>query len=386
MALHQLRCQAGLSLRALGQAAHYDFSRISRVERGEHLIDPRYVPALDSALGAGGLLSFLRSLIPDMPPDDETPTAACGLSILAPCRLDVGDGDTVSLQLRTPDGRTVRVRLSRRDVGKLLAGGALQAMLPAGVSDVDAAGRVSKALDQPRRVDPEILDYFRTLLAEHFTADKMLGPRQMLGPVLGQINILDELRRHARPGTTEPTLRLLAQYAEFAGWLHQDAGNTSAAMRWSDQASQWAQAAGDYQLVAYMLVRKSNIALLDADAIDVIDLATAARKVPGAVSPKLHALAAQQEARGWALHGDAYQFRHQLDIAANLLRDQSGDVDATAPVYLRHYDLNTLQEQSASGYRACGHAVTAVTILEQQIATTPEHLHRDRGHQLAKTR
>lgn len=202
--------------------------------------------------------------------------------------------------------------------------------------------------------------------------------------MLAQIQVLDELRRHARPGTTEPTLRLLAQYAEFAGWLHQDAGNTTAAMHWTNYASQWAQAIGDYQMVAYMLVRKSNIALLDGDTFDVIDLAAAARKVPGPVSPKLHALAAQQEARGWVLHRDASQFQHRLDIAASLLRDHPGDVDATAPVYLHHYDLDILQEQSASGYRACGQAETAVTILERQIAATPEYLHRDLGHQLAK--
>jgi len=64
-------------------------------------------------------------------------------------------------------------------------------------------------------------------------------------------------------------------------------------------------------MVAYMLVRRSNIALLDDDAINVVDLA-AARKVPGPISPKLHALAAQQEARGWAMHGDADGFRHHL--------------------------------------------------------------------------
>ncbi|GAB1639625.1 hypothetical protein [Krasilnikovia sp. MM14-A1259] len=46
--------------------------------------------------------------------------------------------------------------------------------------------------------------------------------------------------------------------------------------------------------------------------------------------------------------------------------------------------LATLDEQSASGYRACGHAETAVNILERQIAATPAHLHRDNGHQLAK--
>src|SRR5690606_538934 len=174
---------------------------------------------------------------------------------------------------------------------------------------LDQAERVSKALQQPRRVDPEVLDYFRRLLNEHFTADKMLGPRQLLGPVLAQIQVLDGLRRHAPPRTAEPLLRLLAQYAEFAGWLHQDAGDTTAAMYWSDRATEWAQAVGDYQMVAYLLVRQSNIALLNDDATTVVELAAAARRVPGPISPKLVALGSQQEARGWALLGDADKFR-----------------------------------------------------------------------------
>lgn len=155
-------------------------------------------------------------------------------------------------------------------------------------------------------------------------------------------------------------------------------------MFWSDRASQWAQAVGDYQMIAYMLVRKSNIALADEDAVNVVDLAAAARKVPGRLSPKLHALAAQQEARGWALAGEPDEFRHQLDTAADLLREHPDDVDETAPVYLHHYDLDTLEEQSASGYRACGHAETAVAILERKLAATPDHMQRDQGHQLAK--
>ncbi|MFV2109316.1 XRE family transcriptional regulator [Micromonospora sp. LOL_015] len=224
-----------------------------------------------------------------------------------------------------------------------------------------------------------MLDYFHTLLEQHFTADKMLGPRQLLGPVLAQIQVLDELRRHTRPGTTEPTLRLLAQYAEFAGWLHQDAGDTAAAMWWSHRASEWAQAVGDYQMVAYMLIRKSNIALADADPVGVVDLAAAARKVPGPVSPKLHALAAQQEARGWALCRDADTFQDRLGLAAELLREHPDDVNEDAPVYLHHYNLATLEEQSASGYRACGQAEIAVAILERQIAATRAHLHRDTG-------
>lgn len=137
-------------------------------------------------------------------------------------------------------------------------------------------------------------------------------------------------------------------------------------------------------MVAYLLVRKSNVALLDDDAPTVIELAAAARKVPGPVSPKLVALASQQEARGWALHGDVDHFRADLDTAAALFSSHPDDVDETAPVYLHHYDLDTLEEQSASGYRACGQAETAVSILERKIAQMPAHLRRDQGHQLAK--
>ncbi len=377
LALRQLRTQAGLSLRELGERAHYDYSRLSRAERGHHLMDPDLVRSLDEVLGTGGLLILLRSLAQDepvMPGPRPLPTAG----------VHVDAGDTVLLELRTPDGRSVQVSLSRREFAQLLSGGALRAVLPAGASDLDAAERVSKTLAEPARIDPQVISYFQNLLEQHFTADKMLGPRQLLSPVLAQIDVLDGLRKHARPGTTDAALRLLAQYAEFAGWLHQDAGDTVAAMRWSDRASQWAQAVGDYQMVAYMLVRMSNIALLDNNAGNVIELAAAARKVPGPVSPKLVALAAQQEARGWAMHGGEAQFRSNLESAADLLRRHPDDVDETAPVYLHHYDLDALEEQSASGYRACGRAETAMGILERKIAQTPEHLQRDQGHQLAK--
>lgn len=376
LALRQLRAKAGLSLRALGQASLYDYSRLSRVENGEHLIDAALVPAIDEAVGGGGLLIMLRSLATGEP--SPGPTALAG----AEFRVD--DCDSVMVQLRNPDGRIVRVTLSRREFAQLMAAGALRASLPGGVTDLDQAERVSKVLEQPRRIDSEVLDYFRTLLSEHFTADKMLGPRQLLGPIHAQIDVLEGLRRHAGPGTAEPLLGLMAQYAEFAGWLHQDRGDTTTAMYWSDRASQWAQAVGDYQMVAYMLVRKSNIALLDDDAVNVIELAAAARKVPGLISPKLVALASQQQARGWALCGDADRFRTDLDTAADLLSRFPDDVDDTAPVYLHHYDLDMLDEQSASGYRACGQAETAAAILERKIAQTPAHLHRDHGHQLAK--
>ncbi|MEU3455295.1 helix-turn-helix transcriptional regulator [Micromonospora sp. NPDC006766] len=380
VALRRLRTDAGMSLRALSTKACYDFSRLSRVERGEHLPSPELTKAIDTAVNAGGLLTTLRSLTP------KSEAAPAGRPALPLAGLHVNDGhsDSVTMDLWTPDGRTVRVALSRRQFAQLLASGALRTVLPAGVTDTDQAERISKVLDGQHQVDPQVLGYFARLLNEHFTADRMLGPRQLVDTTLAQLQVLDRLRRTAAPGTTELLLRLLAQYAEFAGWLHQDLGDTTAAMYWSDRASQWAQATGDYPMVAYLLIRKSNIALLNHDAREVIELAAAARKVPGAVSPRLHALAAQQEARGWALYHDAHRFQQALETAATLLRDHPADDDPAAPVYLQQYNLDVLEEQAASGYRACGQAETAVQILERKIRATGTHLQRDHSHLLAK--
>ncbi|MEU4155450.1 helix-turn-helix transcriptional regulator [Actinoplanes sp. NPDC026670] len=378
--LHHLRTEAGLSLRALAAKACYDHTRLSRAEHGEHLPAADWVEDIDTALHAGGLLTLLRSLAPAQVPSEKGRTALP----LAGLRVDDGPSDSVTLQMCTPDGRTVQVKLSRRQLGELLATGLLRTALPAGVTDPDQADRVAKVIAEQYPVDTQVLGYFSRLLTEHFTADKMMGPRQLLGTALAQVRVLDRLRRTASPDSAEALLRLLAQYAEFAGWLQQDLGDTTAARYWSDRATGWAQAAGDYTMVAYLMIRKSNIALLDNDPREVIELAAGARKVPGATHPRLHALAAQQQARGWALYGDATQFQRQIEDAATLLREHPADHDPAAPVYLHQYNLDVLQEQSAGGYRACGQAATAVRILEDKIKATGDHLRRDQGHLLAK--
>ena len=365
-----------MSLRTLGRLVHYDYSRLSRAERGEHLVDPAVVNALDKVLNTGGLLGRLRVLAPAA----RTRGRGSGATPAATITASVG----YTVELRTADGRTVRVNLSRRELAQLFATGALRAVLPAGVMDPDQADRVRGALAGTHRVDTQVLDYFRRLLSEHYAADKMLGPRQLLGPVLAQVDVLNALRRHARPGAAGPMMRVLAQYAEFAGWLHQDSGDLRAAMHWSDQASQWALAAGDDGMVAYMLVRKSNIATLDNDPVAVVDLAAAAQRMRDRISPKLTALASQQEARGWAQLREIGRFRACLATAADLLSEHPHEVHTDAPVYLHHYDLGMLEEQSASCYRSAGDTDKAIAILERQLGETPEHLARDQAHQMAK--
>jgi Helix-turn-helix domain len=59
--LRHLRTEAGLSLRELGKRCHHDYSRLSRMETGEHLGDPALLAEIDRILGAGGLLTVLRA-------------------------------------------------------------------------------------------------------------------------------------------------------------------------------------------------------------------------------------------------------------------------------------------------------------------------------------
>ena len=273
--------------------------------------------------------------------------------------------------------------ISRRQFAQLLASGALSSILP-GLGDAEQVARVARAIDQPARMDSEVIDYFRRVLNEHYTADKMLGPRSLLRPVLAQIEVLDELRRSVGATYADPLLQVLSQYAEMAGWLHQDLGELDTAMDWTRRAAEWAQCAGDAQMTAYMLVRQSNIACLTDDYTAVVQLAAAARRRPAELEPKLSALAAQQQARGLAMLGEHREAFDLLDQAADTLRDHPHVTQPHVPVYLHYYDLDTLHEQSAVCYRAAGRADEAVRILQEQIDKLPPKLVRDRGHLTAK--
>jgi tetratricopeptide (TPR) repeat protein len=70
-----------------------------------------------------------------------------------------------------PDGRSVRVSMSRRQLGQMLTVGALRGIPPAGVLGVDDADWLTQAIAHPRRVDQQVIEYFQRLLAEHYDLD-----------------------------------------------------------------------------------------------------------------------------------------------------------------------------------------------------------------------
>lgn len=225
LALRELRERAGLSLRELGRRALYDYTRLSRAERGEILVPEAQARALDDALKAGGLLVALREAASGQAP---AVTARPG---------SVTGSEPVILEIRMPGGGSITLSLSRRQFTQVLATGALAAAFPAAGTPDDAA-RASRVLEQPARIDGEVLGYFRRTLEEFYKADKMLGPCRLIGPVLAQVDVLDGLRASVRPACADSLLQVLAQHAEMAGWLLQDSGNLDAAAAWSRRAAE----------------------------------------------------------------------------------------------------------------------------------------------------
>jgi len=372
IALRQLRTDRDLSLRELGRRALYDFTRLSRAERGRALIPEGYVKTIDGILGAGGTLIALREAA-----DTGTPADAGRRYSVAE-----GEGEPVTVEISLPGGGSITLRLSRRQFAQILGAGALSAALPGGPPE--DAERTRRALEQPARVDGAVLAGFCRTLDEFYQMDKMLGSGRLIGTVLAQIEVLDSLRHGVRAPCADPLYRVMAQHAEMAGWLLQDSGNLTAASDWSRRAAEWAQCAGDATMAAYMLVRQSNIAVLAQDYAGVVQLAAAARRAPGEVDPKLLALALQQQARGHARLGEDRECFALLDQAFRTLANHPDVSVDGAPVYLHQYDLKTLTEQSASCYQVTGQAERAVSILEDTIGATSPSLIRDRGHLTAK--
>ena len=74
---------------------------------------------------------------------------------------------------------------------------------------------------------------------------------------MGNVAILDGLRRRVVGKDWNQCSTLQSRYAELVSWLSEEAGDLPSAMWWNDRASQWAQAAGWSGMTVYGFVRRA---------------------------------------------------------------------------------------------------------------------------------
>lgn len=253
------------------------------------------------------------------------------------------------------------------------------------VLGLDDLKHMVAALDDSwRYFDGTVVDYFRRRLVTCAADDGARGPRKTLPVVLGVVGALESNAGRVKPSVRRELLTVAAQSAEFAAWLYRDIGVAEMAGYWRDRAIEWAQEAGDSVMQGYVLLKKSQAAWDDRDAVDMRTLAQGVQEGPWQLPPKIRAEAAQQEARGHAMLGVSFGFvERKLDSARELVADTSSDSNGQAGSDLSaHYDLSLLTVQTAICYSEAGHPQRAVEIY-QECLSEDTFSHRDYGYFLS---
>ncbi|GAA0563209.1 hypothetical protein GCM10009546_26820 [Actinomadura livida] len=289
-----MRMEAGLSLAQLGELLHYSKGHLSKIENGSKSPSPELARQSDAALGAQGALV---SLVAGRPSDTEPPETA-------------SDEDEVWLMSMSPDGVNWFHPVNRREALTLTT------------SSLIGFGLSSQGMAATAR-QPAAVEVFRTMFEQARNLGQTASPGVVLPAAIAQTHVLRGLALQAPAGIREEFLMLGARFAEYAGWMAQESGNSRAALWWTAKAVDMAAAGNDHDLAVYALVRRALVTLYREDAAQTIELARQAQ-VRKDTPPRIRGLAAQREAQGHALAGDYDACMRSLDRARELLGHGSG--------------------------------------------------------------
>ena len=286
------------------------------------------------------------------------------------------DGSQIVLPCRTLDGRIIWVSIDRRT---FLSGGLGTAALAA-IATVPGPGLPGARLRAAAATGMNPIETLRQLRRALIDADNLFGPGGVLPAVHGQIQVIRQLRADRRGADRKTLLIMQAQYAEFAGWLHQDARDYQAAGFWLDRALEWSHGAADHEMATYVMARKSQLAGDMQDAASAIDLAAAAGGMARKRS-RLKATAATYGAHGYALDGQRTACLRAIDGA----REQADrlDADPESP-WATWLDSAYIDVQRGRCLSALGDHAKAATVFQQAIRDLPPAFRRDRGVYLAR--
>lgn len=244
--------------------------------------------------------------------------------------------------------------------------------------DLDLYERITRTLQDPRRVDQGTVDWLATCLAEHRKVEDTIGSRPLLGIVRQQLGIVVELAQSARGGITDTVVDLAAQYAQFVAWMSLDIDDQAAALAWYDRAHDWALEIGDANMATTTLSMKAHQAWSAGNARRTVRLAEAARWHDGRVTPGVRGMATQMAARGHALAGEARPARTLLDEAEALIRRAAEHAD-DEPAWMYFYDETWFRLQRGMTELHLSNWPKAVDLLTAGLASLPASYKRDRA-------
>jgi transcriptional regulator with XRE-family HTH domain len=303
--LRARREERGLTQKDLAALVGFSPQHVSEVERAKAWPTHGFIAACDDALEARGqLLKLLPAALNERETGRQERAAARRASDRSsvPCAEELGEGDDVE--------PTTRRGLIGAGAATALGGLGAAAAVP-------AAGR---------EVDPELPTHLTRLLNVLGRHDEMFGPGDVLATVHHQVGMIAQHREIARGDLHTELLRAEARFAEFAAWLSDDTGDTTARDNWTKRALRLARTAQYPDMIAYVRSRQSQWAAEEHNARRAIALAEDALRVPG-TSAQMQAWCSLRAAIGHALANDVDACQRSLADAYRLVED----ADSPAP-------------------------------------------------------
>jgi tetratricopeptide (TPR) repeat protein len=230
------------------------------------------------------------------------------------------------------------------------------------------------------RIDSALADSLLGTLDLYYNMDNLAGPQSLVTIAPQQLRFVEDLMAKAHGKDREQLLYVGARYAEFAGWIYQDAGALNSAMQMSSTALDFAQEVGDEMLISYILMRRSNIAT-DAKRPELaLKLADAALDKMPHLPPRYCAVALRQRAHVFAQLGQSDDCARSLELAFKFA-ERSVDSEKDLAQYCTH---EYVEMEAAHCWVELGQANKAIDTLRHSLAGWKPEFRRDLGLCLAR--
>jgi transcriptional regulator with XRE-family HTH domain len=280
-----------------------------------------------------------------------------------------------------PDDAALRITLSGWENGHHRPGKVYQRLLCHALELTESdLGFGSRPVAHRSAIRPEAIAYLNAMLQLHTRADQVMGSRLLVDVVREQTRQAEQWTHEARGPVHQPLVATVSQYAEFCGWLHQDQGDFAEADAWTRRSVEMAQELGDDRLVAYGLMRRSNIATESSRPTDGLHLAEAALRQRHQAEPRLTALALRQKATAHALLGEVGHCRARVDRGTEAVAG-GAEADHWGTEYCT---TSYMAMEGGQAMLLAGNSRAAVQLLTSAVDAWPAGQDRDKGLCLAR--
>jgi tetratricopeptide (TPR) repeat protein len=225
-----------------------------------------------------------------------------------------------------------------------------------------------------------LADSLLLTLQQYAATDNLAGSRSLVAVVPHQVQFIEQLVGRSRGQGHTQLLYVAARFAEFAGWVNQDAGDLREAMRWSNAALDYAQEAEDSRLTSYIQMRKSSIASDGNKPRLALGFAQAALQIGPSLSPQVRAVAYRQAAQAYAISGDANGCARALQKAYELAAQAPDDENDIA----RYCTPSYIEMEAANCWVELERPKEAIKTLHQGLSEWRPEFQRDLGLCLAR--